>query len=146
MNRRLGLGGWILGVGMLLAPTVAAAQSSRSDPVPAPGENVVPRAAAQRHPKEYEDSREYVTRVYARMDGIDQDLRAGVARGRVDPSSLSIFARQRARVEQQISFAAADGILASAERRSVDQLVDRMENIERRYPNRAIGGGPRSSH
>ena len=88
-----------------------------------------------------EGSAEFAAQMRRRMDRVAEDVRNDVARGRVANAALEDLTRQRDYVERTMMSYTADGDLQGAERRHVEQLVDDMRNIPRRWDARR-GGGP----
>jgi len=83
----------------------------------------------------------FSTRVHQRLGAIEQDLRAGVQTGRVEPQALRVMTMRRNQIEQQLSMASADGRIGRREERTIDDQVSRLGYLQRRFARRGAWGG-----
>jgi hypothetical protein len=85
----------------------------------------------------------FSARVRGRMNEIENETRADVARGVVAPQALNVLAQQRAQVEQSLAQIAADGVVQPRERRYMNGILEDMDDVDLRFRVRPYyGGGP----
>ena len=146
MNIRLGLSGLALAIGTLASVPAFAQQYYPPGAYPvvppgtavaaAPGATVI---APQARPGRWGFDRNVVARTRMRMDQIDQQLRAGISAGRVQPQALEVLQQQRARAEFVLSRVTRDGMVAPAERQRLATLLDHMDQLDEQYRVRGYG-------